>query len=70
MKMIQTFDFIMQVYRNPKLAERLLNNLKNTTENEINIGVHRLTFDKKNQYVKIECNDLDYIFLCKVIPAK
>lgn len=43
---------------------------KSVYNNEINIGVHRLTFDKENQYVKIECNDPDYIFLCKIIPAK
>lgn len=68
--MMQTFDFLPLIWKSQELKDRLSIIIKEQTQQEIAIGVHLLTFDFALQTVKITCNNPDYPFFCKIIPAE
>lgn len=68
--MMQTFDFLFQVWKSEELKNRLLTNLDMQKEHEIVIGNHTLLFDFANRTARISCSRPDYPFSCKIIPAE
>lgn len=68
--MMQTLDFLPTVWKSNNIREELLNNLQCDKKEFIDIGVHRLKFNFKDNTIYITCNDTDYIFLSKMVPLK
>ncbi|WP_160674740.1 hypothetical protein [Clostridium sp. C8-1-8] len=68
--MMQTLDFLATVWKSNSIREELLNNLQCEKKEFIDIGIHRLKFDFRHQIIYITCNDIDYIFMSKMIPLK
>lgn len=69
-QMIQTLDFIGQVWKNENLRDRLLENLADQKETNVVIGVHSLVFDFERRTVTITCGDPDYFFKSKMVPIE
>lgn len=68
--MMHTLDFLASVWKSKDIKEELLNNLQSEKKEVMDIGVHRLKFDFKQHTVQINCNDHDYIFMCKMVPLE
>lgn len=68
--MMQTFDFLLTIWKSEKLKNRLIANIKEKNEKEITIDVHTLLFDFEKQIVKVLCNDKNYIFYNKIVPVQ
>lgn len=68
--MTQTFDFVNKVRKCDELKEELLDNIKHHKQESMIIDHHRIEFDFINQAAYIYCNDSDYAYACKIIPAK
>lgn len=65
-EMIQTLDFIRQVWMSETLQERLLENMESRKEDKIVIGIRCLEFDFERRMVTISCCDPEYLFKFKM----
>lgn len=68
--MTHTFDFVNEVRKCDELKKELLDNIKNHKQESMIIEHHKIEFDFINQAARIYCNDSDYSFACKIIPAE
>lgn len=68
--MMQTLDFLADVWKSNDIREELLDNLQSEKKEFIDIGVHRLKFDFQSHTINITCNTTDYIFISKMVPLK
>ena len=65
--MIQTLDFLFEVWRNDELKKELLDNIDDIKKEKIIIGRHILTFLKEEKKVIVTHADSDHP---QIIPAK
>jgi hypothetical protein len=68
--MMQTLDFLTDVWKSNDIREELLDNLQSEKKEFIDIGVHCLKFNFEHNTINIDCNDTDYIFKSKMVPLK
>jgi hypothetical protein len=68
--MMQTLDFLADVWKSNDIREELLDNLQSEKKEFIDIGVNHLKFDFENHTINITCNTIDYIFISKMVPLK
>lgn len=68
--MIQSFDFMREVWRNKELEEMLLKTMDNQCQTDVRIGAYRLLFDFDAETIQIDCHDETYYWKHKIVPVE